>query len=64
MAEFVDGVVDTADFLDRFNEGRMGPIELDDTESEFVVLCRALQGRDDSVIHSTLQAYLKDAVFD
>ncbi|MDY3281677.1 O-antigen ligase family protein [Dysosmobacter sp.] len=63
VSAFVDGVVETGDYLEAFNEGRMGPIELDYQEEEFISLCRALQGRRESVIYSTLQKYLEDATF-
>ena len=61
MSKFVDGVVDTADYLDEFNKGRMGPIVLESAEQEFLELCRTLQGRQESEIYDTLQEYLENS---
>ena len=63
ISQFVDGVVETADYLDAFNEGRMGPIELDQTEEQFLAFCRVLQGRREEVIYENMQKYLENATF-
>ena len=63
VSDFVDGVVETADYLDAFNEGRMGPIELDQTEEQFLAFCRVLQGRREEVIYENMQKYLENATF-
>lgn len=60
VAEFVSGVVDTADYLEQFNQGRMEPIVLDQVESQFVEFVRVLEGRDDDVIFENLQKYLTE----
>lgn len=63
MEDYLTGVLDTAEELESFNAGRMGPIVLEQEEQDFLDFCRQLEGRDAGTIYQALQRYLQDAEF-